>query len=103
MSAVQELGILVCRSKPQKPGGESRARGSAQILKALSLRRVGLHGLKEKRRQSNHYKDFFNVYLVLRERERESMSRGGTEREGERKSQADCTLSVQSPTRGSNP
>ena len=44
---------------------------------------------------------FLKKCLFIFERGRES--RGGAEREGERESQADSTLSAQSPTRGSNP
>ena len=38
----------------------------------------------------------------MHERERERMSRGGAEREGDRGSEAGSALSPQSPTRGSN-
>ena len=49
-------------------------------------------------------KKFF-VYLSLRERERQTMSRGGAERERETqnpKQAPGSELSAQSPTRGSN-
>ena len=42
---------------------------------------------------------FMFIYF---EREKESASRVGAKREGERESQADCTLSAQSPMQGSN-
>ena len=45
---------------------------------------------------------FFFKFIILRENERVSMSRGGAEREGERESQAGPALSVQSPTWGLN-
>ena len=35
---------------------------------------------------------FFNVYLLLRDRERQSMSRGGAEREGDTESEAGSRL-----------
>ena len=47
-------------------------------------------------------KNFFNVYLFLRERQ--NVSEGGAEREGDTESEAGSgfELSAQSPTRGSN-
>ena len=36
---------------------------------------------------------YFVILFILRERERDSMSRGGAETEGERESQAGSTLS----------
>ena len=48
---------------------------------------------------------FFNIYSFLRDRERQSMSRGGAEREGETqnpKQAPGSELSAQSPTQGSN-
>ena len=49
---------------------------------------------------------FGNVYLFLRERERERerahMSRGGTEKEGNRGSEAGSMLTAESPSQGSN-
>ena len=44
---------------------------------------------------------FFNVYLLLareRERETESVSRGGAESEGDRGSEAGSVLTAESPT-----
>ena len=38
------------------------------------------------------FKKFFNIYLLLRDRERQSMSRGGAEREGETESEAGFRL-----------
>ena len=48
--------------------------------------------------------NFFNVYLFLRERERQSMSSGGAERGGDTESEAapGSELSAHSLTRGSN-
>ena len=40
---------------------------------------------------------FFNVYLFLRERQRQSASRGGAEREGDTKSKAGSRLRAVSP------
>ena len=50
-------------------------------------------------------KIYFSVYLFLRERERQSTSRGGAEREGDPESEAapGSELSAQSPARGSIP
>ena len=45
---------------------------------------------------------FFNVYLFLRERERAHESRGGAEREGDRRSEAGSALTAESPMCGSN-
>ena len=41
---------------------------------------------------SQHFQIFFNVYLILRERERERMSRGGAETEGDIESEAGSKL-----------
>ena len=41
--------------------------------------------------------------MFIFERQRQSMSRGGTEREGDKESEAGCELSAQSLMRGSNP
>ena len=48
--------------------------------------------------------NFFNVYLFLRDRERQSVGGGGAETEGDTESgfQALSELSAQSLTRGSN-
>ena len=51
-------------------------------------------------------KFFFKFYLFLRERERQSVSQEGAEREGETrnlKQAPGSELSTQIPTRGSNP
>ena len=49
------------------------------------------------------FKFFFNVYLFLRERERQTASRGGAERETKNPKQGpDSELSAQSPTQGLN-
>ena len=45
---------------------------------------------------------FFNVYLFLRQRERQSVSGGEAEREGDTESEAGSELSAQNPTWGSN-
>ena len=37
-------------------------------------------------------KFFFNIYLFLRDRERQSMSKGGAEREGDTEFEAGCRL-----------
>ena len=46
----------------------------------------------------------FNVYSFLKDRDRQSTSRGGVEREGDTESEQapDPKLSAQGPTRGSN-
>ena len=46
---------------------------------------------------------FFPLKFIYFERDRNSASRGGAEREDERESRAGPALSVQSPARGSNP
>ena len=40
----------------------------------------------------HHYYYYFNVYLFLREKERQSVSRGGAEREGDTESKAGSRL-----------
>ena len=41
---------------------------------------------------TNNLKNFFDVYLFLRKRERQSMSRGGAERVGDTESEAGSRL-----------
>ena len=44
---------------------------------------------------------YFLKFIFIFERDKNSMSRGGTEREGERESQAGSVPSAQSPIQGS--
>ena len=46
---------------------------------------------------SSFFETFFNVYLFLRERERQKMSGGGAEREGDTESQVGSRLRAVGP------
>ena len=46
----------------------------------------------EIQRGASFFKIVFNLYLLLRNRERQSMSRGGAEREGDTESEAGSRL-----------
>ena len=55
------------------------------------------------RARAPHLLFYFNVYSFLRDGERQSISGGGAERDGDIESEAGSKLSAQSPTQGSNP
>ena len=65
----------------------------------------GLKGkVIERKLKIEQFVIFFHVYSFLKDRERQSTSRGGAEREGDTESKQvpDPELSAQSPMRGSN-
>ena len=60
------------------------------------------HELSQLPEANVNFLSFFFKFIYLFLRERESMSEGGAEREGERESQAGSTLSMRSPMWGLN-
>ena len=78
------MSLLQCNVNAGRDGGDYVASGSANSgsgVKSLSTFIL-----------VNTEKNFFNVYLFLRERETQSASRGGAERQGDTESETGSRL-----------